>query len=56
MTNFRLKLAAIILLSELNKWKGYPFVPNKVEQSGNPSDVEIIDETNNTPNTTSSKR
>jgi hypothetical protein len=56
MTNFRLKLAAIILLSELNKWKGCPLVPNKVEQSGKPSDVEIIDETNNTPNTTSSKR
>jgi hypothetical protein len=56
MTNFRLKLAAIILSSELNRWKGCPFVPNKVEQSGNPSDVKIIDETNNTPNTTSSKR
>jgi len=56
MTNFRLKLAVILLSSELNRWKGCPWVPNKVEQSGSPSDVVIIDETNSTRNTTPSKR
>ena len=42
MKEFRLKLATILLSSELNKWKGTPYL-DRDENIGSPSDCAIIE-------------
>ena len=42
MIQFRTKLAAILLSSELNKRKGHPLVEENDEESGSPDDVVML--------------
>ncbi|KAL6842954.1 hypothetical protein ACP4OV_027267 [Aristida adscensionis] len=43
MTQFRTKLAAILLASELNANKGCPTLENDDDDSGNPCDVQLLE-------------
>ncbi|KAL6905329.1 hypothetical protein ACP4OV_002930 [Aristida adscensionis] len=43
MTQFRTKLAAILLASELNANKGCPTLENEDDDSGNPCDVQLLE-------------
>ncbi|XP_062224544.1 ubiquitin-like-specific protease ESD4 [Phragmites australis] len=43
MIQFRTKLAAILLSSELNKRKGHPLVEENDEESGSPDDVVMLE-------------
>jgi hypothetical protein len=55
MKEFRLKLAAILLSSELNKRRGAPYIESD-ENIGCPSDYVIIDNPNMTDQASTKKR
>jgi hypothetical protein len=55
MKKFRLKLAAILLTSELNKQKGCPYLDSD-ENIGSPSDCAIVEKPKMTDQASTKKR